>query len=108
MSRLIEIQDVERLPPEITLRVGDLLWVPASGGRVHLPIANTATSSGVQLLGIFVQAVLGLNGEVVAPEGPPNAVLFVARNPGKSLIDIMTGDPWQGSRIKTLLINVET
>ena len=108
MGRLLEIQDVEGLPPKLMLKVGDALWFAASGGRVRGgsdPRAGAAAA--VQLVGTFVQSVLGTAGQIVSPAGPPNAVLFLASHAGHATIDVMSGDPWHNPRTTTLELTVE-
>ena len=108
MGRLIEVQDVDGLPSEVTLRVGDALWFAASGGRVRGGgTTEAATSDAVQMLGPFQQGVMGPAGQLLTPAGPPNAVLFLARAPGRAEIEIVTGDPWRGSSKTMLHVTVE-
>ncbi len=108
MGRLIEIQDVESLPPQLTLKVGDVLWFAASGGRVRGGSDHRAGAAAVvQLVGTFVQSVLGAAGQIVSPAGPPNAVLFLASHAGRAIIDIVSGDPWNSPRTTTLEVTVE-
>lgn len=101
MSRLIEIQPgVAYLPADLTVGVGDVLRFAASGGRVR-------DGTAVEILGIFVESVLGTDGRVLAPMGPPNAVLFHARLPGRAAIDVVTGDPWRSPTTRSISIVVE-
>ncbi|MEJ3749548.1 hypothetical protein WEI85_40600 [Actinomycetes bacterium KLBMP 9797] len=89
MSRLIDIQPATReLPAELTVAVGDVLRISASGGHVT---AGTA----VRIVGIFIPAVVGIDGQVLSPAGSPNTVLFQAIAPGQAQIDVLTGDPWR-------------
>lgn len=106
MGRLIEVQDVGGLPAELTLRVGGALWFAATGGRVHSGDGATSTDA-IERLGPFLQGVMGPAGQVLSPAGPPNAVLFLARRPGRARIGIMTGDPWHSSRTATVDVTVE-
>lgn len=88
MTRLIELQVDQDLPASLTLAVGDLLWLEASGGEV------LSGESSVELLGAFLKCVVGLTGEVLAPMGAPNVVLFRARRAGTARIAVVSGDPW--------------
>ena len=110
MGRLIEIQDLDALPSDLTLRVGDALWFAATGGRVRQSDeqVNSVEEEAVQLLGIFLQSVVGTNGQILSPMGSPNAVLFLARSSGQAKIDIVTGDPWRDAPTVTLNVIVET
>lgn len=101
VSRLIEVQPVAQdVPEDLTVGVGDVLRFAASGGRVR-------DGTAVEILGIFVESVLGTDGQVVAPMGPPNAVLFRARQPGRAAIDVVTGDPWHSPVTRSMTIVVE-
>lgn len=110
MGRLIEVQDIDVLPPDVTLRVGDALCFAATGGRVHQSEERQLNDAEevVQLLGIFLQSVIGTNGQIISPMGSPNNVLFLARRPGSVRIDVVTGDPWRNPRAITLNIIVKT
>ena len=101
MSRLIEIQPVTQdLPADLTVAVGDVLRFAASGGHVH-------EGAAVEIVGIFVESVLGTDGRVLTPMGPPNAVLFHARMPGRAAIDVVTGDPWRSPVTRSMTVVVE-
>lgn len=101
MPRLIEIQDAEALPA-LTVNVGDVLWFTASGGRVHQDAVAV-----LQVLGPFQQGLVGPAGAIVSPAGPPTAIFFLARSPGRAAIEVITGDPWHGPRQNTLQVTVE-
>lgn len=100
MARLIEI-DARELPPRITLRTGDVLKVWTSGARVD------SGADTVELLGPFLPGVIALDGAVLSPQAAPNAILLLARQPGKATIAIRTGDPWRQSEAVTLDVVVE-
>ena len=76
MARLIEVQDARTCPSPLTVSLGDLLLFRATGGRVR------SGDDVVELLGPFLSAVLGDDGTILTPLGPPNTVLFHARRPG--------------------------
>ena len=101
MGRLIQVEQVQALPPSLALRVGDALLCVASGGHVQ------SGGDVVRILGPFVPGVLADNGEILSPMGAPNAVLYLARRPGRATIDVVTGDPWHGPETTTLEIAVE-
>jgi hypothetical protein len=102
MSRLIKIQPgLAALPPALTVQVRDVLVFAATGGHVR------SGQNVVELLGAFVTGVLGDDGQILSPAGAPNAVLFLARQPGRAMIDVVTGDPWHASKSTTLEITVE-
>ena len=73
MARLIEVQDVRACPPRLTIEVGDVLLVRAAGGRVR------SGGDAVEMLGPYVEAVVGTNDQILAPMGPPNTLLIRAR-----------------------------
>jgi hypothetical protein len=102
MSRLIEVQHAQTLPTRLTIRVGDVLYFGATGGHVH------SGAEVVEMLGPFLPGVLGDNSEILSPMGAPNAVLFLARRPGRSTIDVVTGDPWHAPETTALSITVES
>ncbi len=54
----------------------------AMGG--HVP-----EGAAIEMLGAFVSAVVGTNGEVLSPAGLPNIVLFRACRPGNAIIDVL-------------------
>ena len=102
MSRLIEVQRVEDCTSPLVVRVGDVLLLHASGGRVR------SGGAAVELWGPFLPAVIASTGEVLAPTGAPNTVLLRARAPGPATLDMFTGDPWHAPRIVTLSLAVES
>jgi hypothetical protein len=102
MGRLIEVQHTQDLPTSLTIRVGDLLVFGASGGHVH------SGTEVVEILGPFLPGVLGDDGQILSPMGVPNAVLFLARRPGRATIDVVTGDPWHEPKTTALGITVES
>jgi hypothetical protein len=79
MGRLIEVQDAQKCPSSLTLRTGDMLLFHASGGRVG------SGGNIVEMLGPFLQAVLGDHGNILAPMGAPNVVFFRAHQPGRAI-----------------------
>jgi hypothetical protein len=101
VSRLIDIQPgLQDLPEEMVVRVGDVLRFSATGGHLR-------EGTAVELIGILADAVLGTDGQVLSPMGPPGTVLFHATAPGRAVIDVVTGDPWQQSTTWSLNIRVE-
>ena len=99
MGRLIEVQRVVDLPPELIVQVGDLLLFRATGGRVQ-------SGAGVTNLGSFVAGSLTEDGKVLSAVGAPDATLFHAFEPGRALIDLFTGDPWREPRRTTVAVEV--
>ena len=101
MSRLIEVQQMQHFPAPLVLRVGDVLLIQATGARM------SEGGLAVELWGPFLSAVVGENGAVLAPEGPPNAVLARAREPGSATLELFTGDPFHAPRKVSLSVSVE-
>jgi hypothetical protein len=101
MGRLIEIEHVGEGPPTLTVHVGDVLLFKATGGHVQ------SGDDVVEMLGAFLPAVQGDNGNILTPMGAPNTVLFRALRPGRASIDVVTGDPWHAPQTTTLAITVE-
>lgn len=100
MTRLIELQADQDLPARLTMVVGDLLWLEASGGHV------LAGESSVELLGAFLKCVVGLEGEVLTPMGAPNVVLFRARRAGTARVAVVSGDPWHQPTTTALELDI--
>jgi hypothetical protein len=101
MSRFIDIRpDEEGLPPELVITVGDVVRFTATGGRIR-------SGTGVELLGILSDSVVGTGGAVLTPLGPPAAVLFLARSPGSAVVDVVSGDPFGSPATRSLIIRVE-
>jgi hypothetical protein len=101
MARLIEITDPNALPAQVSVALGDVLWFAASGGRI-LP----GEAGVVELVGIYQHAMMAPAGEIVAPAGPPTAVLVRAVRGGAATIEVMTGDPFRQARPKRLRVIV--
>jgi len=101
MGRLVEIQRGEDAPAAVRLRAGDVLSVGASGARVR------AGEGVISLLGAFLPAVCGGGGDVIAPEGAPSIVLFLARSSGKATVEIVIGDPWSTTTWKAIDVTVD-
>jgi hypothetical protein len=97
--RLLEIQpSTQPLPASLTVAVGDVLRFAASGGRVR-------EGTAVEVMGIFVQGVLGTDGRALTPQGTPNTVLFRAVEPGRASIEVFVGDPFHSpARVETSVI----
>jgi hypothetical protein len=101
MARLIDVQQAQGFPPSLTINVGDVLAFGATGGHVQ------SGTNVIEILGPFLPAVVGDNGQILSPMGTPNAVWFLARRPGRATIDVVTGDPWQAPQTTTLNITIE-
>jgi hypothetical protein len=101
MGRLIEVQHAQGFPPSLTIKVGDVLVFGAAGGHVQ------SGADVVEILGPFLPGTLGDQGQILSPMGAPNAVLFLARRPGRATVDVVTGDPWHAPQTTTLDITVE-
>ena len=101
MARLIEVQDARVCPSTLELSPGDVLLFRATGGRVH------SGDEVIELLGPFLQGVLGDDGRILAPAGLPNRVIFRARQPGRARIDVITGVPLHNPQTFTISLTVE-
>jgi len=73
------------------VRVGDVLMFGATGGRL------LQGGTTVELLGVFSTSVLSDDGRVLSPVGPPTTALFRALQSGQARIEVVRGDPWQGT-----------
>jgi hypothetical protein len=101
MPRLIEVRDARACPSLQRVKVGDVLVFHAAGGHVR------SGDDVVELLGPFVTAVVGDEGTIFTPMGPPNTVLFRASQHGQALIDVAIGDPFHAPQTIELRIAVE-
>lgn len=101
MGRLIEVQQVQSAPANLTIRVGDVLTFGATGGHVR------SGGDVIEILGPFLPATLADNGQIVSPMGTPSVLWFLARRPGRATVDVVTGDPWQAPQTTPLDITVE-
>jgi hypothetical protein len=101
MGRLINVQHSPAGPSRLTVEAGDVLMFAATGGRIR------SGADVIANLGSFVPGVVGNDGKVYSPAGPPNTVLFVARGQGRATIDVITGDPWHATHSVTLDVVVE-
>jgi hypothetical protein len=102
MGRLIEIDPSQELPSGLTLSVGDLVRLWATGCRVD------AGADVVEVLGPFVTSVLGNDESVLSPAGAPNVLMLLARNAGRAELDVVTGDPWgatQTARLEVIVVS---
>jgi len=101
VGRYVDIRpDDEGLPAELVLAVGDVVRVAATGGGVR-------SGTGVEMLGILTEGVVGIDGSVLTPLGPPGAVLFRAREPGRAIVELVSGDPFREPLTRTLAVRVE-
>jgi hypothetical protein len=100
VGRYLDIRPDEGLPAELVLAVGDVVRVAATGGGVR-------SGTGVELLGILTDSVVGIDGSVLSPLGPPGAVLFRAREPGHAVVELVSGDPFREPVTRTLSVRVE-
>src|SRR3954471_21232969 len=100
MGRLIEVQGSQQLSGVFAVNVGDLIRLSAMGARVH------SESSVVDVLGSFVPAVVGVNGQVIEPAGTPNTVILRALRPGTARVTLLKIEPWHGNAQTVLEISV--
>jgi hypothetical protein len=94
VTRLIDLRPVAELPPTLAVRVGDVLLIGATGGRVR------AGRRAAELWGPFVPADLTTAGAVLAPAGSPSTVVVRARRPGSATL-VLTVDPLHPDRPDT-------
>ncbi|HML13338.1 MAG TPA: hypothetical protein VK456_08540 [Xanthobacteraceae bacterium] len=101
MGRLIEVQDPTSVQEGLTIEVGDVLLFRATGGRIR------SGADAVELLGPFVESVVGTNGQIFSPTAPPNTLLLRASHPGQADVEVVTGDPWREHGSTRIAITVE-
>jgi hypothetical protein len=99
MSRLIEIGP-DDVSGELVLGVGDVVRFAATGGHVR-------SGTAVEILGILTDSVMGTDGSVLTPLGPPGTVLLRARSPGRAEVDVVSGDPFHSPVTRRLVVRVE-
>lgn len=100
MPRLIELQNVQECRGAISIRVDDVLLIPASGGRVE-------SGASLEVGGPYNVATAIDTGEVLTATGAPHTILVWARTPGQAALEVTTGDPWRQTQMTLLRINVE-
>ncbi|MGY1640619.1 hypothetical protein ACI782_05725 [Geodermatophilus sp. SYSU D00703] len=100
MSRYIDVRpDEEGMPSELVIAVGDVVRFAATGGRIR-------SGSGVELLGVFSESVVGTDGSILTPLGAPGTVLIRARSPGLTLVDVVSGDPFRSPVTRSVAVRV--
>lgn len=102
MARLIQVQNAQECPSKLRIAKNDVLLFRASGGHIQ------SGGEAIELMGIFMSAVLCNDGNVFTPDGPPNTVIFRAKSYGQARIDIITGDPFYKSQILELEITINS
>jgi hypothetical protein len=101
MARYIDVRPGDgELPGELRLTVGDVVRVAASGARV-------TAGDGVEVLGVLTEAVVGTDGSVLTPLGPPTTVLLRARAAGRADVDVVRGDPYRSPSARRITFSVE-
>lgn len=100
MARLIEVGDAQSLPPQLSLRTGDLLVVRASGGFV------SDGETIIERLGPFVPGSLQADGTILEPIGSPSTILFRARQTGRSTLSVSLGDPFFNPQLVQVVLHV--
>jgi hypothetical protein len=87
VARFVTLQPRQLGSGYLRVEVGDLLILPAVGGYVR------NGSGSMKLLGVFMSAVVGTNGEVLSPAGLPNVVAFRACRVGSATIEVLLPSP---------------
>lgn len=106
MGRLIEALDVRAMPGQLILEVGDILLCHAFGGRItKVPVSGADLP--VKILGPLVAAVVGKDGQVVAPQGLPNSLMLLAQSVGRASVRLNVGEPCGHSEEVTVNVTVE-
>jgi hypothetical protein len=100
MMRLIELQEVKNCCGPLTIRVGDVLMISGSGGRIE-------SGEAIELGGPYLPATAVTSGEVLTAMGVPHTMLAWARRPGPAILMVVVGNPWQETEKTFLHVNVE-
>ena len=82
MTRFVDIE--APAPRRLRVRAGDVLRFAASGGRIE------AGEGVVEPLGPFVPGVIGLDDELLSPQGGPAFYVLRAVGPGKARLTLFT------------------
>jgi len=90
------------MPQCLKLRVGDCLSLVSSGGHI------ISGEDVLEVIGPFLGTVLGIDGRVLAPMGFPNRILFLARRPGRAVIEWVDGEPLRNPTMLQGSIQVES
>ena len=99
MGRLIDYQPAVAPGSRLTINVGDVVVIKASGARIQ------RGAKGVEIFGPLMSSVVGDTGEVFSPIGTPNTILIVARGVGHAILELTFGDLWRAP--KRLTIDLE-
>ncbi len=90
------------LPSLLTIHIGDVLVVRASGGSIVTGEAR------IERLGPFMTGLpIGNSNEMLAPMGSPNTIMFLARSTGPATIEVATGDPYFNPQFTRVEIQVD-
>jgi len=84
----------------LTIQVGDVLVMHASGGRVQ-------SGSSLELGGPYLPATAVEPGEVLTAMGVPHTMLAWARHCGPTIVEMISGDPRGRTETAMLQVNVE-
>jgi hypothetical protein len=102
MRRLVEVDDAHALShATLQVRVGEALLFRATGIRLEDPVSAPA-----ELLGPFVSSVPGPDGAVLTPAALPNAVLLLARSPGRCNLEVIVGEGFADLRSTPLVLDI--
>ena len=101
MARFIEVQRRDKFPALLAARVGDVLVFHATGAQI------IEGAAAIEVLGPFVMALLGEDGQVVTPTGSPNAVLARAAAPGQAMLELFIGQPFHSRKTTTIALQID-
>jgi hypothetical protein len=62
----------------------------------------------MEQLGLFTTGMLHHSGQVVSAMGVPGTIMFAARQPGRAIINVVTGDPWFSSSSSEMEVLVQS
>lgn len=102
MAQLIEIDDVNALPSPLTIHIGDVLVVRASGGSI------VTGETRIERLGPFITGLpIGDSSSLLSPMGSPNTIMFLARSIGPATIEVATGDPYFNPQFTRVEVQID-
>jgi hypothetical protein len=102
MRRYIEVQNARSCPSPLCVQVGDVLVVYTAGARVR------SGDQSIQLLGPFITAMVGQNGEIIEPAGNPGLVILRGLQPGLARVELILGEAPLTATSHQLWIKVES
>ena len=97
MGRIIDLR-MSSVGDRLELAPGDLVLLPAAGGRV---VSGSAVECRVHQNAVALD-----DGRVLSPQGAPDVVALMALTAGDATVRLFTGDPFSAPVPKDLVVVV--